>query len=202
MWWLLIGACATHRYPDGSGLTGQLEREIVALRLRVADLERGTSPVPSGPDPLVGELHQVFSGTDVTVAASPGGCTLSVPTQLVFADPAGGRVREESAFVFGLLSTALATHSDVHALVIGHTSDRALPKRRGAAPPTPLGHTADLALLFAAELVSVHGVAPERVSIAARGSWAPVASNDLPSGQDANERVDVRLIRPDSGIGW
>ena len=57
-------------YPDGSGINGQLEREVQALQqtVRMLEYEAATCRDPqAAPDPLYQELHQILSTTEVTV---------------------------------------------------------------------------------------------------------------------------------------
>lgn len=190
-----LGGCApVHRYPDGTGIEGQLEREVVALNLRVQELEAklARAPVASNQNELVPELVQVFSGSGVLVAPHGAGARLTVPVEEVFADIRDLRVRGEGTMVFDLLATALVKHDryDIH--IIGHWSDRPSPR---SGSPTALELTLDLARVFSAQLVR-HDVPEERIVVGGRGSSAPVTSNDLPEGQDANERIDVILAVP------
>lgn len=199
----LAGCGGAHRYPDGSGLEGQLDREVVALRQRVSELEdqlaNGAAP---GLDPLVAELHQVFSGTAVVVGPSPGGAVLTVPAEVVFADVGALRIRGESTIVFDLLATATELHPAYELLIVGHTSDRPAVKRRGTAPVDPLAATALQAAAFAHHLHAHHGVPLERLVVVGRGPYQPIASNDIPEGQAANERLEVVFARTERSHDW
>jgi flagellar motor protein MotB len=200
--WLLwaTGCGPVHRYPDGTGIEGQLEREVVALKMRIAELEQGGAVAPTGPDPLLTELSQVFSGSDVTVADTPEGVLLLVPARAVFAELHPPRARAEAAMIFDLLATVMGQHTDAEAVITGHTSDRPPPPAPGgSAPVDHLLLGAVWAHAFATELHDGHGVARPRLTIASRGATLPVASNDLPSGQDDNERIEVLLRRSPAG---
>jgi flagellar motor protein MotB len=183
-----------HRYPDGTGIEGQLEREVVALKLRVQELEARLARAPSAPgqNALVPELVQVFSGSGVLVSPHGNGARLTVPIELVYADVASLRLRDEGTMVFDLLATAIAKHAAYDVYVIGNWSDRPSPYRKS---PTSLHLTLELARVFAGRLAD-HDVPPERLLVAGRGQAAPLTSNDLPEGQDANERIDVVLVLP------
>jgi chemotaxis protein MotB len=189
-----LGCAPVHRYPDGTGLEGQLEREVVALKLRVQELEANLAraPISSQPNNLVPELVQVFSGSGVLVSPYGRGARLNVPVELVFADVPGRRLRGEGTMVFDLLATAITKHDQYDVLVIGYWSDRAPPKRSA---PTALHLTLDLARTFAGRLEEL-GVPAERMWIGGRGDHGPITTNDLPEGQDANERIEVLLAVP------
>jgi flagellar motor protein MotB len=198
MWWLLWACATTHRYPDGTGLEAQLEREIVALRERISDLESGaTTSIATGPSPTLAELHQVFTDSPVEVRAAPGGAIAVIPARSLWAEPGSIEPRAEAAMIFDLLAAVLARHPATQVTVVGHTSDRPPPKPKGAkgtSAPTPLEHTARQAVAFAEHLSDAYHIAPERITVSARGAHEPLASNDLPEGQATNERIEVVLI--------
>ncbi len=63
---LALGCAPRHSYPDGSGLEGQLEREVIALNARIRTLREQVANCghDGAADPLYVELIQVFAGTD------------------------------------------------------------------------------------------------------------------------------------------
>ena len=69
------------------------------------------------------------------------------------------------------------------------------PVARADAEHYALELTLDLARVFSAQLVR-HDVPETRIVVGGRGGSAPLTSNDLPEGQDANERIDVILAVP------
>jgi chemotaxis protein MotB len=199
LWLTLLTACGgVHRYPDGTGIEGQLEREVVALQLRVKDLEATLdgATVANPSNPLAAELHQVFADSGVLVTPVDGGARLNVPAMVVFGDPASLRIRDEAAIVFDLLATAIRKHEELEVHVTGHTSDRLVPRKRGVAAPTPMQITLDQARTFVEHLSSEYDVPLARFYIAGRGPFSPIESNDLAVGQDANERLEILLISP------
>jgi len=198
LWSLLIACAPLHRYPDGTGIEGQLEREVVALQLKVQELEAGgaRAGAEEETDPLLTELVQIFSGSDVMVEATDAGPLLLVPSAAVFAEAYPPRLRDESAMVFDLLATAMGQHPTYEAVVTGHTSDRPPPSPRRGQPAIDhwlLG--AAQAHAFVTQLREAHGVTGARLVVSSRGDSHPIASNDLPSGQDDNERIEVLLRR-------
>jgi len=199
----LVVACGpVHRYPDGTGIEGQLEREVVALQLRVRELQQQVDggEGPATDDALLAELKQVFGATDVAVTPLMGQPCLVAPTDVIFADPYALRLRDEATMVFDLLATVLQLHPDQSIMITGHTSDRSVPSRRGRPQRDHLMLGAAQAHAFATHLSAHHDVAPRRVSIASKGARAPRSSNDLPEGQDDNERLDLcfRATPPES----
>lgn len=194
---LLLGsqACATHQYPDGSGLEGQLEREVVALnqKLRVLEGELATCTHGGSPGPIYAALHQVYAGTEVAVERRGGITVVVIPIAVLFADAYSLRFREESTMSLDLLATALEGHPDQRIVIEGHTDDRMLP----AGLVRRFGSHLDLSFQYAAavmqRLTEEFGVSEDRFTVAGRGRWAPIATNDTVAGQAQNQRVEVHI---------
>jgi chemotaxis protein MotB len=192
--WLLVG-CALLR-PDSEHLSHQLERELLAQRLRNdqlrAELADCDEPVRPGLDTLHTELLQIFRGSEVTVTRSTAGVSVSIPGDLLFA-PSTTRVRAEAAMPLDLLAVALGVHPEVLVQITGHTDDRSL----GGALRTNYidnwGLSSARAASVARELVETYAVSAERLTIAGRGEQEPVADNGTAEGQAQNRRVVVLL---------
>lgn len=191
--WAWLG-CPAHRYPDGSDLSGQLEREVIALMRQKSALEEqlaGCRPVtPVLSDPLALELQQVFVGTDVEIRRDGALTGLSVRTSVLFADPYAGQFRAESAPLMDLLATAVSLHPEQEVWITGHTSDRPVPKAWASthADLVDLGvHLAERVMrAFVAK-----GADPSRFVVVGRGPYDPVGSNDVDAGRDANARIEI-----------
>lgn len=195
--WLLLWALATAcgARQDPLHLENQLEREVQALHQVVRDLRaqaEGCDAV-GAPDAIYADLHQVFAGTETTVEREGAVTVVTLPVSVLFTDPYGLRFREEADMVLDLLATALKLHPSHRVQISGHTDDAMLPSdwvRR-------YGSHLDLSFQYAAAVMqrlSVDYAVPEgRFTVSAHGQWAPVASNDLPLGQQRNRRVEVRI---------
>lgn len=198
-WLLWAGCSATHRYPDGSDLPGQLEREVIALMQQKAALEEKLAGCPpSGPSPaytLAVELQQVFLGSEVKIRRRGDLVGVSVQTSVLFSDPYARVFRTEGEPVLDLLATALRLHPELDVWVVGHTSD-VPPRQNGRAQDIDL---VDLSVRLAeavARRFVREGIPAARLSVAGRGPNDPVGSNDLEAGRDANARIDVWLSPP------
>ena len=188
------------RGRPGGRIEGQLEREVVALQLRVRELEQlveggGPEEADDADLALVAELKQVFGASGLGI--DPDTPCITVPTDSVFADAIGLRLREEATMVFDLLGTVMGVHPERHLVVTGHTSDRSISRRRGQPDRDHLLLGAAQAHAFARHLATAYEVDPARITIASQGAQAPVTSNDLPEGQDDNERLVACLIEAD-----
>ncbi len=188
------GGCGLRRDPDH--LARQLEREVQALNQIVRDLreQAETCEEPGRTTALYADLHQVFSGTEAEVFQVGITTVVRLPVGLLFTDRYELRLREEATMQLDLLATALRLHPNTTVEVVGHTDDGMLPpdiERMGGL----LGLSWRYAEAVARKLTAEFDVDPARFTVSARGPWAPIASNDVPSGQERNRRVEVR-IRP------
>lgn len=201
-WWgiaaalALAGCPAEHRYPDGGGLTQQLEREVIALRQTVSSLEYQAAHCDQdmGPDVVYQELYAVYAGSQVEISRDGDVTLLTLPADFLFSG--GTDLREEARMSLDLLATALRLHPEHTLTVEGHTDDR-LPSgdlRRLYADNWLLSYARAEAVMVA--LVNQFGVAPERFTLQAKAQYEPVATNDTQAGQKKNRRVVIRIEPP------
>ncbi len=188
-----LAACGLHGNPERSRLVGQLEREVVALNATVQRLQVDCAS-SDRPDTLFAALTGVFAGGEVGVSRDGKTTLLVFPVSLLFPDPWSGQFRAEATGVLDLLATALTLHPDYAINVEGHAADRSIPAREFKRFPDHVALSLMYAARTATRLTTEFGVAPERFTIAGRGAWEPIASNDVPSGQVQNDRVVVRIV--------
>ena len=194
---VLLVACAPRFATD---LEAQLESEVIALNQTVrrlqTEVETCTTTMP--PDRLYAELTQVFTGTEVEVTRTGRVTRLRVPAAHVFRAPGQSSLRDEAAMTIDLLGTALAVNTEHAVRIVGHTSDRSLPVDGDRPFASHLDQSLHLAAAFTRALLSGADIEAERIEVAGRGSWDPLSSNDLPSGQDRNHRLEIFLTPPDA----
>lgn len=195
--WLLAAAlvaCAPkHAYPDGRGLEGQLEREIIALQERARLLEAEAKSCQEGGKTAVlyGLLTQILTAKDVTVTATGPVTRVTLPDSHLFgADEVS--IREEAFVTLDLLAQAIQDHPDFTIVIEGHTNDRG-PSALTRTTPDLTDVSYARARLVREVLVQRFHVDESRVTLSARGPYAPIATNDTPAGQAQNARVDVLL---------
>lgn len=131
-----------------------------------------------------------FKENDLTVQVKNGKVYVSLAEQLLFksgsitVDPKGVNALKQLAGV-------LKESPDIQILVEGHTDD------------VPLGRTSqymknnwDLSVMRATSIVDIltnAGVAPERVTAAGKGEFAPLTSNETAEGRAKNRRTEIIL---------
>jgi chemotaxis protein MotB len=178
--------------PSANTLQTNLEREVIALNSTVQRLQTDCGN-PDRPDPLYQDLRSVFPGPDVTVSRDGRDTRVSLPVAVLFSDSFSVQFRSEAAGQLDLLATALNLHPDVGIRIEGHASDRAIPTALARKWPDALALSLARASALQVKMSRDFGVATERFVVSGRGDWAPIASNDIPSGQAQNDRVDVVL---------
>jgi outer membrane protein OmpA-like peptidoglycan-associated protein len=194
---MLAGCGAKHQYPDGRGLQGQLEREVIACQTMMKELQVQTKSCQEGgaADPMYGELKQILVDKALVIEAHGPTTTVTYPDSLVFGTD-GWSVRDEARASLDLLSASLKEHFAYTVVIEGHTADVA----GSAVLARQFASLLDLSYARARAvrdvLVVDYGVPEDRITIVAKGPYSPVASNDTSAGQEQNRRVVVRIFPP------
>lgn len=182
-------------YPDGSGLVGQLNREVQALQQTVRQLEyeAATCRDPqAGPDPLYQELHQILGNTEIRVERRGRTTIITFPADHLFGVDELS-LREEATMTLDLMSTALKLHPEYTIEVEGHTDDGGVPMDQRRRFGDPFTFSAARAHALVATLVEEFGLREERFGVIGRGPSRPIASNDTDVGRRTNRRVVMYL---------
>jgi chemotaxis protein MotB len=170
----------------------QLEREVAACALRLQQAEAAACAAAGGPPAHYKELMQAFGGTRVEVDRDGEAVVLTFPLDELFSADAL-TLRAEAQLLVDLLATALRLHPELHALLVGHTHDGALPRALTRAHPGPTALSAAYAIALAEALSSGFGVEAARLTAAGAGPHRPRVSNDTPEGRALNHRLVVVL---------
>jgi len=184
-------------YPDGSGINGQLEREVQALQqtVRMLEYEAATCRDPqAAPDPLYQELHQILSTTEVTVERRGRVTIVTFPAAHLFGVDELS-LRQEATMTLDVMSTALKLHPDYTIDVEGHTDDAGVPPSLRKRFGDPFTFSAARAYALVDTFTSKFGLPEERFSVIGRGPSRPIATNDTDVGRRKNRRV-VMYIHP------
>ena len=91
-----------------------------------------------------------------------------------------------------MVATAVILHPDMVVTIVGHTDSRAT---GSSAYPTNWELSAVRASAIARYLIGQFEVAPDRFTVAGRGSVDPVTENDTPAGRARNRRYQI-IISP------
>ncbi len=194
---LLTGCPPKYPYGDGRGITGQLEREVIALQQRNRLLEEQVATCSTGgpPDPLYSELVQVFSGSEIELTRQGNITSLVIPGNHLFAADRH-EIRYEAAKTLDLLGMALSSHPKHTILIEGHVSDRTLTRELRRDHHDDWDLSTARAKLVMWDLVNKYRVSEDRFTVAGRAQFDPLASNDTSAGQGVNERVVLYIYPP------
>lgn len=197
-WWMLWLGCPKDPLGGGNSLQQQLELEVIAGRehIRMLEAELAACGAGSAPNTLYPDLTQVFTGSDVEVAREGPATKLVIRTSQLFGDPYSLKWRGEGDFILDLLSTALKLHPDYQVMVIGHTSDRPLPQKWATTYASLVDWSATLAGELIRRMVEEFGCQPAQFTVGGRGAYSPRESNDLETGRDANQRLEIWIYPP------
>lgn len=173
----------------------QLDREIIACQQKLSlydDLSGACDPT-AAPDPIYPELVQAFRGYPIQVTHEGTRSRVTLPASLLFATDEV-RLREEGAFSFDLLATALGSHKSHQISVTGYTSSEPPPLSVRKTWSTNLEYSTARATLVGMTFIRSHGIAPTRVTIIGRGDADPVANNDTPEERAQNDRIVIDIL--------
>jgi len=186
--------CVLKQDPlDDSRLIASLDGEVRALRerLKIAEDASAACDDANRPDPIYAELVQVLSTSEATVDRLGRTTIVTVPHSMVFTGRSR-RVRAEARMVLDMVATAVILHPNMIVTIVGHTDSL---RTGSSAYPTNWELSAVRASAIARYLIRQFEVAPERLTVAGRGSADPVTENDTPAGRARNRRYQI-IITP------
>lgn len=147
-------------------------------------------------DNLYLDLEQFFQGTEVDVGRVGDRTCVNFPVSLLFTDPYSIRFREEAASVLDLLATVLRLHPEREITIIGHVDNALLPPEARQRYGNHLNVGFRYAEVVHTRLSTEFNLQESRFTVATRGEFEPIASNDTASGQKQNRRVVVWVLPP------
>lgn len=191
---LLLFSLALATSEKDRALISQLDREVIALKQRIAILEQQKQACGnSSPPAIYTELVQIYSGGPIKVERQLQEVQVSFPADLLFAADST-RLREEALPMLDLLATALKLHA-VEATVEGYADSEPMSSAIRKLWPTPWEWTAARSVAVVRALVDNFGLPAGRLLAAGRGASHPVSPSDTPEGRALNRRIVV-VIRP------
>ncbi len=173
-------------------LVRQLDNEVIALRQRIQLLEQHCGN-DQAPPAFFAQLVQVYAGTPVQVDRQGARAVLTIRVDDLFSKDAV-TVREEAQPWLDLLATSLGVNATTNVMVVGYSDGSPAPGPMRALYPSIWQWSEAQANAVSEQLIRRYGVQPGRITLATRGIWDPVASNDTPEGRALNRRVAVYLF--------
>ena len=189
----LVASCT----PPRPNLQSQLEREILALSQRMTLLEEelATCGTPGAEGSLYAELFQIISPSMAQIDQRGPATVVTFRGSKLFTDDWGSEINPGFDNTLDLLTTALHIHPEYDVTIVGHASTAPIPAPHNRRYFNHMALSLGLAAKLTDHLVTNYTVEAERFTVAGRGTWDPVASNELPDGRDQNHRVEIWLVR-------
>ncbi|MBX2874664.1 MAG: OmpA family protein [Saprospiraceae bacterium] len=151
----------------------ELESALAIKEQKMANLRASVSQAIIG-----------FTNEDLTVSERNGKLYVSMSQSLLFA-PGSQEIDWRGKKALKQVADALNQNLDIDIFVEGHTDAEGTAARNW-----------DLSVLRATSVVKIltnYGVAPERITAAGRGFFAPIAQNDSKQGKAQNRRTEIVL---------
>ncbi|OBQ57230.1 OmpA family protein [Tamlana sp. s12] len=171
----------------------RLKKELEDRSNRVAELESVIAAKDAAMNNLKDAISSAltdFEGKGLTVEQKDGKVYVSMENKLLF-NSGSWAVGSEGRRAVQQLGNVLGQNPDIAVLIEGHTDN--VPYTGNG----PLTTNWDLSTKRATSIVNIlrenKAINPENLTAAGRGEFAPIASNDSPSGRATNRRIEVIL---------
>ncbi|WP_282134622.1 OmpA/MotB family protein [Seonamhaeicola maritimus] len=171
----------------------KLKKELEDRSNRVAELEKVIADKDAAMSALKDAISRAltdFEGKGLTVEQRDGKVYVSMENKLLFSSGSWA-VNSEGRRAVQQLGSVLGDNPDIAVLIEGHT-DNVPYKGSGQ-----LSGNWDLSTKRATAIVNIlrenAAIAPENLTAAGRGEYAPVATNDTSEGKAKNRRIEVIL---------
>ncbi|MEO0728027.1 MAG: OmpA family protein [Bacteroidota bacterium] len=132
-----------------------------------------------------------ISDDDIKVEVRGGKVHVSIADRLLFSS-GSARLGDQSQDILNKIALVLNDHNELDVMVEGHTDDVPID---GSCVKDNWDLSVRRATTVVRTLQDEYLVAPERLTAAGRGEYAPVAGNDSESGRQTNRRTEI-VITP------
>jgi flagellar motor protein MotB len=186
-----------------SDLVKQLNLEVLALQEHLRHSQEELQICASGGEvdnPLYTQLKKVLSAENVDVLREGSATRVVINASHVFVDPFKMTWRSEGEAPISLLATALQLNAEMEVMIVGHTSDRELPRSWARVYDSNVDWSARMALALANRFAADFELDRARFTIGGRGPFSPRDSNDIEAGRDRNQRLEVWIFPRDGPL--
>lgn len=180
----------------------QLNTTIKAKDTRIAELEAQIASITESLDRFASLFNQVsgdlslalqgFSFEDYAVETVSEGVRVVLFEQLIFTKGSASRITSDGESALELISPIIQRYPDMSIVVTAHT-DNDKPSNRSYKNNWIYSSLRSAAVVRM--LVNDYDVSASQITAAAKGEFAPRASNDDPEGKASNRRIEL-LFRP------
>lgn len=179
-----VGQLASER-GNLSAELAETRAKLDALRQQQAAAEARAARMRD----LVTRLDGVAAAAKLRVGLRAGQVVIEVPSDVLF-DAGKAGLKREGRAVLAEVAKVLRTLPDQRFQVAGHTDDRKVKSARFA---SSWELTTARAVAVVQALIQ-GGMAPQSLSAAGYGEFAPAAANTTPEGRARNRRIEIVLM--------
>ena len=175
------------RLNQMQGTEYEMKGDIQAKNYRIEELEAAIAEKEARVKDLrqnIGNALSNISSEDLAVTERNGKLYLSLSQELLFTS-GSDNINWDGKKALKKIAEVMSRNPDIDVMVEGHTDSDGIASRNW-----------DLSVMRATAVVKVltsSGVAPERVTAAGRGFYAPIASNRNALGKAKNRRTEIIL---------
>jgi len=188
-----IGNMSTLSKKEAENLERSLE-QLKEKSLTIKSLQEALNKRDSATFALVTSLKGSTVGMDdqdISINVEKGVVYVSISDKLLF-NSGSSKLSPEALNVLGKVAQVLKAQSDLEFMVEGHTDNKSA--KEGA----PFQDNWELSAQRAASVVRAlendFEIAPERMTVAGRSEYAPIADNDSAEGRARNRRTRIVIL--------
>lgn len=188
-----VGNLSTLSKKEAQNLEKSLE-QIREKDMTIRSLQDAINKRDSVTFALVTSLKGATVGIDdedININVDKGVVYVSISDKLLFASGSSS-VNAKAKEVLGKVAKVLKSQPDLEFMVEGHTDNKAV--RNGA----PFADNWELSTLRSASVVRIlekdFSIDPKRMTVAGKGEYMPVASNDSAEGRAQNRRTRIVIL--------
>ena len=185
-----VGNMSTLTKKEAENLENSLE-QIREKDMTISSLQAAINKRDSVTFALVTSLKGATVGVndkDISINVEKGVVYVSISDKLLF-ESGSSKVSAEAKTVLGKVAQVLKSQSSLDFMVEGHTDNKTA--RQGA----PFQDNWELSTQRAASVVRIlegdFSINPARITVAGKGEYAPIASNESAEGRAKNRRVEI-----------
>ncbi|QNR23111.1 OmpA/MotB family protein [Croceimicrobium hydrocarbonivorans] len=188
-----IGNMSTLSKKEAENLERSLE-QIKEKDLTIQSLQDAINKRDSVTFALVTSLKGATVGIDdedISINVEKGVVYVSISDKLLFTS-GSSKLSKEALAVLGKVAQVLKSQPELEFMVEGHTDNKAV--RQGASFEDNWELSAERAASVVRVLEKDFNIKPERMTVAGKGEYAPVASNDSAEGRAQNRRTRIVIL--------
>ncbi len=188
-----IGNMSTLSKKEAENLERSLE-QIKEKDLTIQSLQEAINKRDSVTFALVTSLKGATVGIDdedISINVEKGVVYVSISDKLLFTS-GSSKLSKEALAVLGKVAQVLKSQPELEFMVEGHTDNKAV--RQGASFEDNWELSAERAASVVRVLEKDFSIKPERMTVAGKGEYAPVASNDSAEGRAQNRRTRIVIL--------